>query len=172
MKNKIIIVLVLCLLFTGTAFAQRAKKEKVIQGNICGNPTVKCKTDNSLFEPNDIPFELPSGYVVYESKPFYAIILKSQTVADLYGGEERCKQIVTEAERLATQKLFPNNKVFTQKCGYGAVYYTEIKENTVFIAVYAGRTLAEARKFLMNVNGSGKFEGAYLKKIQSQFNGT
>lgn len=172
MKNKIIILLAISLLLVGTTFGQKTKKQKVVGGKICGNPTVKCKTDVDVFQSNDIPFELPKNYIVYQSQPFYAVILKSQVVKDMFGGEENCKAAATEEERLAAQVLFPNNKVFNQICGYGALYYTGIKGNTVFMAVYAGKTLADAQNFLKTVNDTGKFEGAYFKKIQAEFNGT
>lgn len=168
--KKIISVLMFSLLVFSVAYGQ--KTPKVIQGNICGNPNIKCKTDSSLFVSFELPFEVPENFIVYESKPFYAIILKSQTVKDMFGGDGDCKAVATEAERIEVQKLFPQNKVFAQNCGYGAVYYTGVKENTVFMAVYGGTTLAQAQKFLSVVQKTGKFENAYIKKMQSQFNGT
>lgn len=172
MRNKTIILPILILLIYGSVFGQRAKKEKVIRGNICGNPTVKCITGDYQFAQNDIPFELPKGFIIYGSEYFYAVILKSQVVADLFGGEEGCKPAASEQERLATQELFPINKVFTQGCGYGEIYYTGIKENSVFMAVYGGKTLAQAEVFLKKVQAAGRFKGAFIKKMQAQFNGT
>jgi hypothetical protein len=144
-----------------------------LQGQVCGNPTLKCKAkDGTVFEPNDITFEITKGYIVYQSKPVYAIILKSKVVSDLFGGDETCKNVVTEDERLRTQKKFPSNKVFTYNCGYGMLYYTGVKENTIFMAIYGGKTLQEAKNFMKYIEKSGNFEGAYIKKLQAEFNGT
>jgi hypothetical protein len=171
MKYTLFILLVISFVFVGNVLGQKTKK--VIQGNVCGNPTVKCKADDgTVFEPNDVPFEIPKGYIVYQSKPFYAIILKSNSVTDLFGGEETCQNVVTEDERKNAQRLFPSNKVFTYNCGYGMLYYSGIKENTVFMAVYGGNTLQEAKNFMKYVEKSGKFAGAYIKKLQAEFNGT
>lgn len=172
MRTKTMIVLVLSFLIFSSAYGQKTSKQKVVQGNVCGNPNVKCNTDGDYFAPFEIQFELPKNYIVYESKPFYAIILKSHIVKDIYDESKNCKEAATEEERLATQKLFPDNKVFVLRCGFGTIYYSGVKENTVFMAVYGGKTLAQAQKFLSVVQNSGKFEGAYIKKLQSQFNGT
>src|SRR5215213_10042256 len=158
MKNKIIFLLILGLLTVGAAFGQK----KPTQGKICGNPSVKCKTDSSMFNASDILFEIPENSAIFESESFYAVILKSSTVKDLFGSEETCKAVDTEEERSMTQKLFPNNKVFSQRCGYDSLYYSGVKVNTVFIAVYGGRTLAQAQSFLKTVSGTGKYKGVYI----------
>ncbi len=168
MKNKTIFLLIVCLFSVIEAFGQKASK----QGKICGNPNTNCKTDKSLFEPNEIPFETSSSFVIFESQTFYAVILKSKKVADIFADDNNCRNIASEEERLNVQKLYPNNKVFTQNCGYNNLYYTGIQDSTVFIAVYGGKTLAEAQNFLKIVEQNQKFKGAYIKKMQAQFNGT
>jgi hypothetical protein len=40
------------------------------------------------------------------------------------------------------------------------------------MAVYAGRTRAEAAKFLAQVQATGKFPGANLRRMSIGFNGT
>ena len=125
-----------------------------------------------MFSPSDIRFEIPENTAIFESESFYAIILKSNLIKDFFGGEETCKAVDTEEERMATQKLFPNHKVFSQRCGYDSLYYTGVKDNTVFLAVYGGKTLAQAQSLLKTVRGTGKFKGAYIKRMQAQFNGT
>jgi hypothetical protein len=167
MKNKITFLLVLGILSVCTAFGQ-----KNALGKICGNPNVKCKTDATMFGVNDIQFEIPKNSVIAESELFYAVILKSRPIKDFFGAAGDCWAVDTEAERLAAQGLFPNNKVFSQRCGYDSLYYTGVKENTVFLAVYAGKTPAQAQTVLKTVNATGKFKGAYIKRIQAQFNGT
>ncbi|MBX7171395.1 MAG: hypothetical protein K1X72_10580 [Pyrinomonadaceae bacterium] len=166
MKNTIFLLILIGLFFVGVSFGQN---RKVTRGKICGDPTVKCKTNEITFESYEIPFELPKNYIVGESEWFYAIILKSSKSS----ANENCENQITEDERLSVQKLFPSNKVFAHKCDEpGLLYYVGVKYDTVFLAVYGGKTLAEAQKFLKVVKFSGKFQGAYIKKLQAQFNGT
>jgi hypothetical protein len=40
------------------------------------------------------------------------------------------------------------------------------------MAVYAGSTLAEAKRVLAAVKATGKFPGANLRRIRTGFNGT
>ena len=168
MRNKLILIALLGLLTVGAAFGQR----KPPPGKICGNPNVQCRTAEDMFAPSDIRFEIKGNSPITESEPFYAVILKSRKIEDFFGGEETCKPVDTEEERLGVQRLFPNNKVFSQRCGYDSLYYTGVADNTVFLAVYAGKTLAQAQSFLKTVNAAGKFKGAYVKKLKAEFNGT
>ena len=168
MRNKLIFVAILSLLTVGTLFGQR----KPIPGKICGNPNVRCNTNEEMFSPSDIQFVVKGSSPITESEPFYAVILKSNKIEDFFGGEETCKAVDTEEERLVVQRLFPNNKVFSQRCGYDSLYYTGVADYTVFLAVYAGKTLAQAQSFLITVNAAGKFKGVYIKRIKAEFNGT
>jgi hypothetical protein len=69
--------------------------------------------------------------------------------------------------------LFKDNKVFALKCSdAGDLYYTNIANDVNFIAVYAGKTLAEANNFLKTVKATGKFKGANARKMQAYVNGT
>ena len=168
MRNKIILLVVLSLSTAVAGLGQR----KPLQGRICGNPNAKCNTSPEFFSPNDIRFEVPKNSLISQSEAFYAVILKSDKINDIFGDETDCKAVDTEEDRLAAQSLFPNNKVFSQRCGYDSLYYTGVQENTVFLAVYAGKTLAQAQNFLKNVDATGKFKGAYIKKLRAEFNGT
>ena len=160
--------MIVCLFSVIETFGQKASK----QGKICGNPNIKCKTDKTLFEPNEIPFETSRNFVIFESQTFYAIILKSKKVSDIFADNNGCRNISSEEERLNVQKLFPNNKVFTQNCGYNNFYYSGLQDSTVFMAVYGGRTLTEAQTFLKTVKQKKEFESTYIKKMKAQFNGT
>lgn len=164
MKSKFFLLIFISVVFAGVSYGQSKK-----QGKVCGDPNVKCRTGEINFESYEIPFEIPRNYIVAESEWFYAIVLKSSKPKE----SEDCETQITETERLAVQKLFPSNKVFAHKCDEpGLLYYKGVAFNTVFLAVYGGKTLAEAKKFLKIVQFSGKFEGAYIKKLQAQFNGT
>ncbi len=163
------ILLTIMFLAFATISGQKENKQKVVPGKICGDPNIKCKTSESVFADWDIQFELPQNYIIYESETFYAVILKSQKITDRFGGDTTCQPVATETERLDIQTLFPNNKVFAQNCGYGGVNYSE---DSVFLAVFAGRNLTQAKSFLKVVNKTGKFRGAYIKKLQVGLNET
>lgn len=168
MKNRnIIIGAFVLLLFALTASAQR--KTKVHQGKVCGDPTLPCKGSEN-FQPNDLPFDTGKNWVFYESVPFYAIVLKSVKLSD-WGN---CEQpSFAESERLPIQELFPRNKVFTLNCvETGLNYYEGVADQTAFIGVYAGRTLAEANKFLKTVRATGRFPDVRVRRMKAGINGT
>lgn len=164
MKRKLFLLISLCLLVSaGNAFAQ-----KIRLGKICGNPNLKCRAGDVAFEPFEIQFEMPKNAVISSSEPFYAVILDSKA-----SSAKNCKSYFGEPKRLEAQSLFPNNKVFVLKCDeYNTIYYTGVAQNVGFMAVYAGKTLAEAKVFLKKVQTTGKFKGANIRKLQAEFNGT
>ena len=152
-----------CLL--GTAQQSRGQRKPTPKGAVCGDPTVACQT-SAQFETYDLPFRLPARAVIWESEQFYAIILKSVATKD-------CEKFVAEEERQQTQQLFPHNKVFTSRCPEaGFVYYTNVKPDVHFMAVYAGRTRTAADVFLAQVKATGKFPDATLRQMSIGFNGT
>ena len=149
------------------ASAQRGRKPR--PAAVCPDPTVRCRTSVE-FEPYQLPFVVPANGVVWETAPFYAVILKS--VRDPSSGGD-CNVFVPEAERVAAQALFPRNKVFASRCyEAGNLYYLGVAEGTHFMAVYAGRTRAEAQATLARVKATGQFPGANLRRLRTGFNGT
>ena len=141
---------------------QRAKK-----ASICGNPTVACKT-TATFQPNDLPFRLPKNSVIFDTELFYAIVLKSVAARD-----DDCNVFVSEAERLKTQALFPDRKVFTSRCADPEnLFYTNVNPKFRIMAVYGGTTPVEAGRVLEAVKATGKFPGANLRRMRTGFNGT
>ena len=143
------------------------KRRPVRHLSVCGNPTVPCKTI-ATFEPNDLPFRLPQNAVIFDTEQFYAIILKSVTAKD-----DDCAVFIPEDERLATQALFPDHKVFASRCADpGGLSYSNTNPNQHFMAVYAGLTLAEANRMLGAVKATGKFPGANMRRMRATFNGT
>ncbi len=170
--NKRILIsgVVLCLLLTGVGKAQRGGARRPLsRGAVCGDPTLQCRTGEVKFEPHNLPFRIPARAVIWESEFFYAVILRSVRAAD-----DDCQTFVPEDERLATQTLFPRHKVFTDRgCGEpGETYYTGAQPGARFMAVYAGRTRAEANTLLARVKATGKFPGANLRRMNVAFNGT
>lgn len=162
--------LIMCAAFCFDAEGQR-KAPQAKLGKICGNPKLQCRTGDMTFADYEIPFESPSGnYVVVESETFYAIVLKSVKLKADYSD---CETAVSEKQRTEFQALFPDNKVFALKCAdAGSLYYTNFADNTSFIAVYAGRTVAEANAFLKTVRKNGKFKDATTRRTRAQINGT
>ena len=151
-----------------TAGQAQVKSRRATKASICGNPLVACKT-SAEFQPFDLPFRVPRNSVIFDTEMFYAVILKSITVTDEYN----CHAFVPETERLAAQAMFPDHKVFTSRCTEpGNLFYTTISENHRFMAVYAGTTPAESKRMLAAVKATGKFSGAYLKRMRTGFNGT
>ena len=152
--------------FSGTLSAQK-RKPPVRHGSICGDPTAPCKTVGT-FQANDLPFRMPEKAVIYDTDLFYAIILKSVSVAD-----DNCDTFVPESDRLTAQTLFPDHKVFSSRCADPEnLSYTNTNPKTRFMAVYAGMTPAEATSMLAKVKAAGKFPGANLRRMRAAFNGT
>ncbi|MGB7924394.1 MAG: hypothetical protein WCF57_14215 [Pyrinomonadaceae bacterium] len=134
---------------------------------VCGNPKVSCG-GGMTFEPYDLPFNLPERAVIFDTEPFYAIMLKS-----VRANKDDCNSFVSEQERLRAQSLFPENKVFASRCySAGSVYYAPVAENQHFMAVYAGKTRAEAGKMLAAVKATGKYPGANIRRLRAGINGT
>ncbi len=149
------------------AAAQRGKRTRPRPAAVCPDPTVRCRT-SVPFEPHQLPFRVPPNAVIFETEKFYAVILQSRrdTTQD-------CTGFVPESERLEAQKLFPRHKVFASRCYEpDELYYEGIDPEVMFMAVYAGRTRAEAAGVLEKVRATGLFPGAYLKRTSTGFNGT
>jgi hypothetical protein len=148
------------------AFAQK-RRPVVKHLVVCGNPMILCKT-SATFEPYALPFRVPKKAVIYDTELFYAVILKSVGVS-----EEDCNVFVSESERLQTQALFPDHKVFTSRCtDAGEMFFTGMNPRHRFMAVYAGTTLAEAQRMLSAAKATGKFPGANIRRMRTGFNGT
>jgi hypothetical protein len=149
----------------GNATAQ--KRPRVRHLSICGNPSVPCKT-RATFQPNDLPFRVPKNAVIYDTELFYAIILKSVGTS-----AEDCEVFVPENERLASQALFPDHKVFASRCpDVETLFYTNVSSKHRILAVYAGTTLTAARRLLLSVKATGKFPVAHIRRMRTGFNGT
>ena len=146
------------------ASAQRRAR----RGAVCGDPTVRCRT-TVTFESHDLPFAIPRNGAIWESEFFYAVVLRSVRYA-----EDNCQQgFIPERDRLAAQAMFPNNKVFATRCAEpGNLYYTGVNSNTHFMAIYGGRTRAEAARVLTRVQATGQFPGANIRRMSAAFNGT
>jgi len=166
--------LILLLALAGAAHAQRdeadedeAAQQKVAKkvlthGEVCPHPAKPC-LDVEKFRDNELSFRLKSKFNFDRgqdrSAPFYALILKSG---------ELCK--MPDAERVAIQAQFPTRKVFLHRyfCeDFGdKVTYSNVNRKAGFIAVYAGKTEAEAKQFLAEVKAAGRFADANLRRMQ------
>lgn len=169
-------ILKFCRLFAAAlllagALAETSEAQRRRGGSyrVCGDPTVRCGAGVE-FGPHDLAFRLPQTAVIWESEQFYAVVLKSMRVRDDY---DQCELHIAESERLEAQRLFPRNKVFASRCQEpGTLYYTNTAPRQRFMAVYAGRTKAEADRFLARVRATGKYRGAKLRRMRVGFNGT
>lgn len=167
--RTILLGVVIGLLCCQGIVAQQRPKPRT-GGAICGDPTVKACQSREGFQAWDLPFTTGKNFVIWESAPFYAIVLKSVKLPD-WGDCEHPSY--SEAERLEIQELFPRNKVFAQNCvESGTLYYTAVAEQTALVGVYAGKTLAEAKKFLKIVQATNKFPDVRVRKMRVGFNGT
>ena len=145
--------------------AQKRRPQKL--ATVCGSPKAGCGS-GMTFEPYDLQFRLPKNAVIYDTAPFYAIILKS-----VRAPQDDCNVFVPEEERLRAQALFPENKVFTSRCYEpGSVYYAPVSDNQHFMAVYAGKTRAEAARLLAAVKATRQYPGANIRRIHAGINGT
>ena len=166
--KSIFVSIAMLLLLSIAVFAQsHAKVKRASAAAICGNPKVACKT-SVTFQPHDLPFRVPANAVILDTEPFYVVILKSLPANN--GG---CDVFIPEPERLAAQVLFSDHKVFTSRCtDPGELFYTNVDEKQRMMAVYAGTTLAEAKRMFAAVKATGKFPGANIRRIRTGFNGT
>ena len=145
--------------------AQKRRPPKL--ATVCGSPKAGCGSGMS-FEPYDLQFRLPKNAVIYDTEPFYAIILQS-----VRAPQDDCNAFVSEEDRLKAQALFPDHKVFASRCYEpGSVYYAPVSDNQHFMAVYAGKTRAEAVRMLAAVKATGQYPGANIRRIHAGINGT
>ncbi|HEX9960010.1 MAG TPA: hypothetical protein VGB00_03705 [Pyrinomonadaceae bacterium] len=177
------LVFVLTVIFMCPEISRAQSNEFKIQtkGKVCSNPSAPCVKmvikDRNIFEVADLSFKLPAKLTWgnnYYSANFYAIVLKSRpaVVDKSRGAESVCSQgYYLEEERKEIQEMFPANKVFASRNGCAGYYFgytnayegNEIKE---FVAVYAGNTEAEAKRFLKKVRAKKEFAGANYRKMQ------
>jgi hypothetical protein len=145
---------------------------------VCPDPKAPCRSPMREFATFELPFRLPARLKAgkpYNSVPFYAIIVKT------YKDEECDADGYTtsiERERLRIQKLYPTRKVFgLYNCpDMDALEYSfpgkmdatgERALIETFIAVYAGKTPAEADEFLTSVQSV--FPQALLKRMTASY---
>ena len=135
-----------------------AISETTFGQTICPDPAKPCGS----FKPYELPFRIPgSGTARAEDKSelFYAIILKTAPHCSL-----------ADSERTSAQQLFPSNKVFVSRFECDPednVNYTTIDQKYSILAVYAGKSLSEAKAFLETVRKTGRFSGAYLRRMRA-----
>ena len=164
-RTAALVIAAICSYYPFSALGQNRRPAR--RASICGNPQLACKT-TVTFQPYQIPFRVPKNAVIWDTEYFYAIVLKSVSA-----GLDDCDVFIPEGERLAAQGLFPDHKVFTSRCMEpGDLFYTNIGEKHRIMAVYAGSTLAEAKRFLQTVKATGKFPGANIRRMRTGFNGT
>jgi hypothetical protein len=168
MRRQTYLLLLLAVMVGGTVVANAQRRSTV--GDVCGDPTAKCRY-SSDFQVYELAFDHGGPRsIIAESKPFYAVILKS---VKLPQDQRGCEDKFPESERLQVQAQFPRNKVFAMRCNEAVQnYYTNIADNTSFLAVYGGKTLAQANAKLNNIQATGQFPGATIRRMRVGINGT
>jgi hypothetical protein len=155
------------LLLTFSLIADAQSRRKPRKASVCGNPQISCKT-SAQFQPYDLPFSVSANSVIYDTELFYVIMLKSVGESD-----QDCDVFVPETERIEAQALFPDHKVFTSRCAdVETLAYTNVSPKHRFMAVYAGSTMAEAKRMLQAVQATKKFDGPTIRRMRTGFNGT
>jgi hypothetical protein len=167
--QRILMVFFAVAVVLGVSFKATAQK-KVKLGRVCGDPTVPCKGDAN-FQMSDLPFDTGKNFVIAESEWFYGIVLKSKKMDPEWGDCQ--KPSFRQEERKQIQVMFPHNQVFILNCvESGSNFYKGVADHIAFIGVFAGRTQAEANKFLKTVQDTKKFPGIRVRKMQVGINGT
>ena len=162
MKPIRILRLVAALLVAITTATAAAHGQRHL-GEVCPDPAHPCAGG---FRPNELPFVTPQDSIArneFRSDTFYAVILKSGP---------RCS--IRERERRAAQAYFPARKVFSQRFECDAdqsaddaesgITYSNVVENTAFLAVYAGATREQALRVLADARR--RYPGANLRRMQ------
>jgi hypothetical protein len=164
------ISIAICLVLFPSVFAIGINAQKsTVVGRVCGDPTALCKTREN-FQPYELPFDYGKNVTIGQSQLFYALILKS---VKLNADQSNCDKAIPEADRTETQKLFPRNMVFVMRCWEsGQASYTTVADGISFMGVYAGQTLTSANAFLIKVKATGKFNGAIVRRMRIEINGT
>jgi hypothetical protein len=138
---------------------------------VCPHPAAPCSSHSYTFQPYELSVHLPkelAWMTAHYSRPFYAILLRTMKAMPAENPTDECRGYFAEDERLKVQGVFPQRKVFSSRNGCfgpGMVWYTNVDPEYNFLAVYAGATLAEARRFLKQVQAQG-FRDATIRKMQ------
>jgi hypothetical protein len=165
-QNLLIAALTTAITVGATVVGIGQKRARV--GRVCGNPNQPCSYAKN-FQPHELPFDTGRNFVIANSEFFYAIVLESAKLKP----DTSCEKAFPELQRLAVQALFPNNKVFVVRCPEpGSNYYSNVSQDASLMAIYAGKTLAEAKAFLKTVQATGKYKNVALRRMQAGINGT
>ena len=151
-----------CIASAALLLALAAPGVQAQTGRVCPNPARPC----AGFRANDLSFVLPSDGVARDevrSAQYFAVVLRSG---------RHCA--IPESARAEAQRLFPGRKVFSQRfeCDDDVennVHYAPVDPQLAFLAVYAGGTRAEANRVLRAVARTGRYPGAYLRRLQVTF---
>ena len=113
-------------------------------------------------KPYELPFKIPPAKALARpedrSAEFYGVILKTA---------ERCS--IPDEERVSAQMFFPRNKVFLDRFDCGPeddITYRPLDNKYSILAVYGGSTKRQAQEILARARKTGRFAGAYLKKMR------
>jgi uncharacterized protein len=137
---------------------EKIQQTVLTQGAVCPDPRRPCDG----FKPNELSFEIAKPFAFDrgrdKSLPFYAVILKSGPLCS-----------INDSERLQAQKQFAGMKVFLHRhfCeDFGdKVTYSNVNASSGFVAVYAGKTEADAKRILAQAITAG-YKDANLRRME------
>ena len=155
-------------LFCSLLFVVSSGSASAQYGLICGDPLeAGCQPQYDGFKPYDLAFqtyraELGTG-TRHQSDEFYGVILASVKAAA--SNSQGCS-FINEVRRAAAQKLFPHHKVFASRnsCRGSVVYYEGTNNDFNFLAVYGGKTQAEAQQVLQTAKK--KYPQANIRRMR------
>lgn len=164
----------------GEAASKKKVAAAVAQNAVCPDPNKPCQHKSKKFDVWELSFRMPAKIAAnktYESAPFYAVILKKYELEEDCDNGEFHSPI--EKERKFVQQAFPARKVFVEYNGcpnMNAVGYfftgkTDASDERVlymnYLAIYAGETLADAKKLLQQ--NKTEFPQAEIKRMKAQY---
>lgn len=147
---------------TALLLAASASSVRAQLGRVCPDPRRPCPG----FKAHDLSFVLSRDGLAraeQRSAEYFAVVLRSA---------RHCA--IGERARLEAQRLFPGRKVFSQRfeCDDDVennVHYSPVDPQIGFLAVYAGSNRREADATLAAVRRTGRFPGAYLRRLRVVF---
>jgi len=147
--------------------------------DVCPDPAKPCQHKDKHFDDWELSFKMPAKLLANKtnsSASFYGIILKTYKLEDDCDGGEYIE--AGEAERKQLQSQYPERKVFASyECpNMAAVGYDfpgkwdakkEMALVTNFLAIYAGKTNAEAEELLGKLRA--KYPDAQVKQMTANY---
>jgi hypothetical protein len=123
--------------------------------SVCATPSAPRVSTGCQFAEYDLSFVLPAQLkwqTAHNSEHFYAVLLRSVKAihvdASNPNDDTQCGGYVSEQHRVAVQAMFAQHKVFASRHGCSLVWYNNVNSSYNFLAVFAGKSYAQAKSML------------------------